>query len=82
MLMMSKPIPKSKPRVSTGDGIDSGMLAKVGGAVLAVALVGGGLWYWMNSPPSAKAKRTAKTAKSAAAKKVAAPVAKAARADD
>jgi nucleotide-binding universal stress UspA family protein len=76
MLMMAKPIPKSKPRISTGEGIDGGTLAKVGGAILAVALVGGGVWYWMNSPSSAKSKRAAKATKSAAAKKVAAPAAK------
>jgi hypothetical protein len=76
MLMMAKPIPKSKPRISAGDGIDGGTLAKAGGAVLALALVGGAILYWMNSPPSAKAKKSAKAAKSAAAKKVAAPAAK------
>jgi hypothetical protein len=74
--MMAKPIPRSKPRISTGEGIDSGMLAKVGGAILAVALVGGGIWYWTNSPSSAKSKRSAKAAKSAAAKKVATPASK------
>jgi hypothetical protein len=76
MLMMAKPIPRSKPRISTGESIDGGTLAKFGGAILAVALVGGGIWYWMNLPSSAKSKRSAKAAKSAAAKKVAAPAAK------
>jgi len=57
MLMMARPVPRSRPRMSGGATIDGGTLAKFGGAVLAAALAGGGIWYWTSSTPSAKARR-------------------------
>jgi|GEM_PF-5532707 len=68
-----------KPRSSSGGGggasIDSGTLVKVGGAILAIAVAAGGIWYFMNpSTPSYGGKK----GKSAAAKKAAAKKGKAA----
>jgi hypothetical protein len=60
--------PKPRPRASSGGGIDGGTLKILGGAVLAIAIAGGGVWYWMSSSPSTGSKK----AKSAAAKKAAA----------
>lgn len=68
VLMMAKPIPKSKPPMfSGGAGIDTGTLKVIAGAILGIAIIGGGGWYWMNSTPAKKPK------KKAAVKKVVAP---------
>lgn len=53
IVAMNKPIPKAKsPRFSGGSSIDSGMLVKVGGAIVAIGAIAGGIWYWMNMKPS------------------------------
>jgi hypothetical protein len=62
---------RSKPRVSSmGSGIDGATLKVVAVAALLIAVVGGGVWYMMNSPsrPSGP-----KKSKSAAAKKAKTP---------
>ena len=66
----SSPYSSPKPRTSSGGGgIDAGTLKVLGGAVVAIGVVAGGIWYWMNSPPPSPA---GKKAKSSAAKKAAA----------
>lgn len=68
VLMMAKPIPKSRPPMfSGGSGIDPGTLKKIAIAVLGIAVVAGGGWYLMNGTSSKKPK------KKAAVKKVVAP---------
>jgi nucleotide-binding universal stress UspA family protein len=71
MLMMAKPIPKAKS-YSGGSSIDSETLKKVGGAIVALGVVAGGIWFWMNTTPSKSKKGKA------AAKKVVKPAAPAA----
>jgi hypothetical protein len=74
----STPYSSPKSRTSSGGGsIDSGTLTKVGGAILALAIAGGGIWYFTNSGSSGGARK----AKSAAAKKAAAKKAKAGKAE-
>jgi nucleotide-binding universal stress UspA family protein len=51
MLMMAKPITRAKS-YSGGSSIDSETLKKVGGAIVAIGVIGGGIWFWMNSTPS------------------------------
>jgi hypothetical protein len=60
--------PRARRASGGGTSIDSGTLAKVGGAILAIAIAVGGIWYFMNSSSSPGAKK----GKSAAAKKAAA----------
>jgi hypothetical protein len=69
--MMAKPIPKAKS-YSGGSSIDSETLKKVGGAIVALGVVAGGIFYWMNATPSKSKKGKA------AAKKVVKPAAPAA----
>jgi hypothetical protein len=72
-----------KPRRSSGgSSIDAGTLKVLGAAVVAIAVVGGGIWYWMNSTPAPGAKRAkSAAAKKAAAKKAAAKAPKAAESE-
>jgi hypothetical protein len=71
------PYSPPKPKKSSGGGgsIDSGALVKVGGAILAVAIAVGGIWYFMNPSPSSGGRK----GKSSAAAKAKAKKAKAAK---
>jgi hypothetical protein len=69
VLMLAKPPAKIRKR-SGGGGIDQPGLIKVGGGLLTAAVLGGGIWMWMNSSPSTRAK--AKKGKATAAKQTAA----------
>jgi len=68
MLMMARPISRSKPPMfSGGSGIDGGTLKMIAGAILGIAVIGGGAWYLMNGTSARKPK------KKAVVKKVVAP---------
>lgn len=70
VLAAAKPAPK--PRVSSGSSIDPKTLKIVLGAILGVAVIGGGVWYFMNSSPSTPSKYKKKagaTKKASPAKK-------------
>jgi hypothetical protein len=68
IMMMARPIPRSKPPMfSGGSGIDGGTLKMIAGAILGIAVVGGGAWYLMNGTSARKPK------KKAVIKKVVAP---------
>ncbi len=74
MLTMARATPAKVSRGNSGrSSIDSGTLLKVGGGIAAVAIIGGGIWYWMSQPSSGtrarKGKRAATAAKASAAKK-------------
>jgi hypothetical protein len=69
--------PKPKPKRSGGGmSIDGGTVKNLGIALVAIAVVGGGVWYWMNSG-SSRPSRKPRKAKSGTAKKVAAVSARA-----
>jgi hypothetical protein len=72
VLMLAKPPAKVKRKSGGGTNIDPRTLIKVGGGLLAAALLGGGIWMWMNSSPSPRGKgkkgKSAATAKASAAK--------------
>jgi len=70
VLMLAKPPANIRKRSSGGGSIDQPTLIKVGGGLLAAAVLGGGIWMWMNSAPSTRTK--AKKGKAAAATKAAA----------
>lgn len=62
--------PKPKPRQSGGGmSIDGGAVMKIGVAVVAIAVVGGGIWYWMNSRTSGPTRKPRKP-KSSTTRKV------------
>jgi hypothetical protein len=64
--------PRPKPKPSGGGmSIDGGTMKKLGVAVVAIAVVGGGVWYWMNSGSTGSARKSRKP-KSKTTKKVSA----------
>ncbi len=69
----------SKPRVSSGGGLDGGTVKLVAIAALAVAVVGGGVWYWRGSSSTPS---KSKKSKSAATKRATAPPKKVRKAVD
>jgi hypothetical protein len=64
--VLAKPPPKPKKSGGGSMNIDPGMLLKIGGGIVAVAVVAGGIWMWMNSKPSPRPRK--KTGKPAATK--------------
>jgi hypothetical protein len=75
--LANAPVPKAKKSSGGGITIDPQSLIKVGGGLLAAALIGGGIWMWMSSSPSPRGR--GKKAKAVAAKKVTPSKAKAAK---
>ena len=67
--VLAKPAAPKKPRSSGGSSIDPGKLKLVLVAVLGLALVGGGVWYFMQPGGSSGGYGKPKKGKSSAAKK-------------
>ncbi len=58
VLQLAKPPAKLKKKSGGGGmNLDPKMLMKVGGGALAAAILGGGIWMWMNSTPSRPKKK-------------------------
>jgi hypothetical protein len=73
VLTMAKGSPSPKPKRSGGGmEIDGDTAKKLGIAVVAIAIAGGGIWYLINGGSSGGRSRPKKKAKSAATKKVSA----------
>jgi hypothetical protein len=71
---LAKPPPKPKKSGGSSMNVDPGMLLKIGGGIVAVAVIVGGIWMWMNSKPAPRAKK--KSGKPTATKSVPAPKSK------